>query len=545
MNTALHHSPFALLGISVRDNRLKIVEEAEEKSLLLDTDICTKARNDLTTLRNRLTAEIKWLPGVSPNRAAKILDDLSSNILSIIDIKLPSLASANVLVAAIETFGPKLEASKWSDSIIDLAYRVDLINPVDVLSEINTDRLLSGFAQIKDLDQIESELEAQREYYIDATKMALNKLPSMILVEVVTEVVEHTTESGEAHGPQFVHELVSRYEEEVANYLKLEADNIIKLVDAIKNNAQHGESAIKSQIDKLESLVTKWDSISQPIQLSNKVQGLSHNISSDVALKIRSLAVDLFNDHNMVPTVNRLTSTLQDLFAELPEILETLDRDVESISAILKDRQNSDHNKAQLAQEITYQAEIGILFKDTLKISPNGVEWKGRRIALSDISWVKWGAVRKSVNGIPSGTDHTIALGGPSVSDMIIVTAKSEIYNSFVDCLWRAVCIRILEQYLFELKNGKQLSIGNGVVFDDRGINLIKHKLFGNEIHYKEWGSVTYNSYNGSLFITASDDKKTYIELPYLSAPNAHILESIIRLSFKKWTGKLSGILEG
>lgn len=47
----------------------------------------------------------------------------------------------------------------------------------------------------------------------------------------------------------------------------------------------------------------------------------------------------------------------------------------------------------------------------------------------------------------------------------------------------------------------------------------------------------------GHFSLRARSDKKVYVSLPYLTTQNAHILEAIIRLSFKKWTGKLSGLL--
>lgn len=63
-STALHQAPFALLGVTTRDDRRRIVELAEDKSLELDHDVCQKARSDLTNPRTRLRAEIAWLPRV-------------------------------------------------------------------------------------------------------------------------------------------------------------------------------------------------------------------------------------------------------------------------------------------------------------------------------------------------------------------------------------------------------------------------------------------------------------------------------------------------
>ena len=63
-SSKLHSTPFALLGVTSRDDRRKIVDQAEHKSLELNPDDCQRARSDLTNPRNRLTAEIAWLPGL-------------------------------------------------------------------------------------------------------------------------------------------------------------------------------------------------------------------------------------------------------------------------------------------------------------------------------------------------------------------------------------------------------------------------------------------------------------------------------------------------
>ena len=120
---------------------------------------------------------------------------------------------------------------------------------------------------------------------------------------------------------------------------------------------------------------------------------------------------------------------------------------------------------------------------------------------------------------------------------------KIEIYNTFTDKLWRAVCVRLLTENLESLKSGKSITIGVAVI-DDNGVQLTKHNFWRrNEPAYRKWGQVTYGSHGGSLIITAQDDKEVYLSLPYLSTPNAHILEAMIRLSFKKCTGRLSGLL--
>ena len=540
--TTLKQSPFFLLEATIRDDRRRIVELAEEKSLTLDGDVCTKARSDLTTPRNRLAVEMAWLPGLSPNSARVLVDNLYSHIdLVKKATTAPALAKANLLAAAIELLDPEMDVDQWCDWIVEFAYTVDMIEPEDVLREINEDRSVSGFPEVKGIEQIEVELRERQRYYTDTIKTALNRFSSDKLVDVVTRVVETTTDTGEEHGASLIHDLVERYETDANRYLQPEAENIKKLAEAILQAAHKGESSVKPLVDKLIQVVSKWDSVAQPIQLSVKARGLDHDLSYEVAHAIRNLGLDLFNKHDMLDTVNRLTKTLQELFAELPEMLEKLDQDAETLDEIHGNRKEAQKRSNEWAKEIFYQAEIGLVSKDTLRISTKGVEWKDKCFPLDSITWVKWGAVSRSVNGVPTGTDYTISVGD-NRSSAVIETRKNEIYSTFTDKLWRAVCVRLLTENLESLKGGKSITIG-GAVIDDNGVQLTKHKFFGNETEYRDWGKVTYVSSGGSLFITAQDDKKVYVSLPYLSTPNAHILEAMIRLSFKKWTGRLSGLL--
>lgn len=543
IRTALHNNPFYILGATTRDDRRRIVELAEERSLTLDSDVCAKARSDLTTPRNRLAVEMAWLPGVSPNSARVLVANLHNNIdLAKKATTAPALAKANLLAAAIDLLDPEIDADLWCDWIVKFAYTVDMIVPVDVLREINEDRSVSGFPEVKGTEQIEVELRERQRYYTDNIKTALDRFSSDKLVDVVTRVVETTTETGEEHGASLVHDLVERYEMGANNYLQPEAENIKKLAEAILQSAHKGEIAVKPLVDKLIQVVSNWDRVAQPIQLSMKALGLHHNLSYDVAHTIRDLGLDLFNKHDMLDTVDRLTKVLQELFAELPDMVAKLDQDAETLDEINVNRKDAQKRKNEWAKEIFYQAEIGLVFKDILRISLNGVEWKDKHFPLESITWVKWGAVSRSVNGVPTGTDYTIAVGD-NRSSAVIETRKGDIYSAFTNKLWRAVCVRLLTENLESLKCGKSMTIG-GAVIDDNGVQLTKHKFFGNETEYRDWGKVSYGSAGGSLVITAQDDKKVYVDLPYLTTPNAHILEAMIRLSFKKWTGRLSGLLD-
>ena len=146
---------------------------AEEQALHLDAETCQKARADLTNPRTRLSAELAWLPGLSPRRASALVETLKSQPWDIRqEDGLPALAKANLLAAASEVVDADFSSDEVSDFIHDFALLVDDIDPEDVLRSINEDRAVSGFPEVRDIDLIEAELAERKRYYRNAIKAA-------------------------------------------------------------------------------------------------------------------------------------------------------------------------------------------------------------------------------------------------------------------------------------------------------------------------------------------------------------------------------------
>jgi hypothetical protein len=160
--TALHRNPFWLLGATTRDDRRRIVELAEQKILELDQEACQKARADLTSPRTRLTAEMCWLPGVSPNKASQLMQKIAQDPMSLrLEPGLPLLAHANLMGAAFEAIDEKIPPNDLISFIKQTASIADNLKVADVLRDINEDRAVSGFATITFADQVESEFTSR------------------------------------------------------------------------------------------------------------------------------------------------------------------------------------------------------------------------------------------------------------------------------------------------------------------------------------------------------------------------------------------------
>lgn len=532
--TALHQSAFAVLGATARDDRRRIVELAEEKSLELDHDICQKARSDLTNPRTRLSAEIAWLPGVSPRKATQLVESLLNNPMAVREeTGLPTLAHLNLLAAAFEAVDGDHDADDFAGFIQEIAYLAEDLNPEEVLRDINEDRAVSHFPEVRALDQIETELAERKRYYRGAIKDALDRLPPMTLIQVMTETVDGVTSGGEDHAPGLVDDLVDSYEVETHGILQKEAENVHKLIKAARDHAGSGEAAVKPYVDRLDAVARNWDKIARPIQLSAKARGIDHEASRDLAYEIRGLAIDLFNKHDMLAQSQRLTGLIQEVFSEVPEISDRAEEDADALADIFQQRKQAAARHGEWEREITYRAEIGVMFKDTLSISPHGVSWKGQNFPLDSITRVRWGGVSHSVNGIPTGTTYTIAFGNRN-SEAVVELKKQDIYTTFLDKLWRAVCVRLLTEMLEALKDGRDLHFGDALLHDD-GITLVKRKFLGsNERVRCSWGQVHVWSADGSFCIGAKDDKKVNAGISYIHGANTHILEQAIRMAFKK-----------
>lgn len=544
-STALHRNPFWLLGATLRDESRRIVELAEEKSLELDHEVCQKARTDLTNPRTRLAAELSWLPGVSPRRAAQLADQVLKNPMSIRkETGIPNIAHANLMAAAFEALHGDEPAEDLAEFIEEFAFLSEDLSAEEALRDLNEDRGVARFPPVKAAEQIEAELAERRRYYRDAMREALDRLPPGDLVSVMTLVVAHLTDEGTDHAPQLLDELVDSYQLEAQSFLDREGENARKLIRAIDDHAKLGEPVIKPLVDKLELVARNWDRVAQPIQLSAKARGKDHEQSNELAYAIRRVAIDLFNEHDMLDQAKRITALLQELFAEVPGVLERVEQDAVALEDILEGRQKAAEDREAWAREITYRAEIGMVFKTALSISPNGVAKDDQRYSLDSITRVRWGGLRRSINGIPTGTTFTIAFGD-SQSEAVVELTNKEVFSTFVEKLWRAVAFRLITRILEALQAGKNVRFGGAVVRDD-GLSLTKHKMFGaDEAVFCTWGQVHIWTADGAFYVGSTTDKKTYAEFSYIETPNAHLFEQIVRSAFKKpGLRKLSELLQ-
>ena len=132
--------------------------------------------------------------------------------------------------------------------------------------------------------------------------------------------------------------------------------------------------------------------IAQPVQLSKKSKGIDHAESAALAFKVRSLAIDLFNEHDCLHESQQLSKELETLFAEVPVVLDKVSEDLRALDGIQVRRKQqiteAEEEKAEFAAAVTYETTFGLIFKDRFRISPDGVEWKSTITPLESITGI-------------------------------------------------------------------------------------------------------------------------------------------------------------
>jgi len=334
---------FHILNASPRDNRRRIMELADERSLLFDSNECMEARSELTNPRKRLSAEVAWLPGIGPKRAGEVLSLIESSPTKLLAVdNLSSIARANLLASGLARLQDH-NADDVAEWILEISWAFEDIDPEELSVIINEERVVSGFPEVSDLSAVETEIQERRRHYRQVIKSVLDNLSPKELVEAVTVAVESATDDGEEHGPILIADLIDSYEVEAQGFLDKEEGNIRALVEKLRAavDAERSDSTLAPMVNQLIQVVKNWDTVAQPIQVSTKSRGLDHDASHRVAGLVRGLAIHMFNEHGKLDFSQQLTNMLQEVFAEVGEVAERTAEDADALGEIAERRKLS------------------------------------------------------------------------------------------------------------------------------------------------------------------------------------------------------------
>lgn len=410
----LFDNPFYILGVTPRDDTRKIVELADERSLLSDVDACKKAKSILTHPHKRIAAEVAWLPGVHPERTYEVLmlldlseeniygksrpmpgkqintlatvlsrlpytrsSNVASEVLELLKLsernliedrftethklievgkflgidKLNPIARANLIAARILRLSmyTRDNVIKWINEIVRA---FEVIDPIEVCTTLNEERKAAGCPQITNLSMIEEQIQNRRYHYGEVIWRAIAKLSSAgkEVVGIITVVVESATSNEEKYCPILIEDLVDAYEEwiqkqEVLEKIEKEIETLNMefrfQIDRELTKDRFGIESLRDSISvlKLNLLIKKWHNIAHPIQVIKKIRGQHHEASHRLGENMRQLAIHLFNEYNKLDLSQEILSMLQEVFAEVPAIVERIVTDLETLNEIAERRE--------------------------------------------------------------------------------------------------------------------------------------------------------------------------------------------------------------
>lgn len=531
---AFAFSPFALLGASLRSSKQELLRLAEERALTEDSGLISKARSELSHPRARVGAEVGWLPGMSPKRASECLTLVAQNPQRVFTLEnISPLSLANLLSAALSSLTSETVGPSAAQKLLQLARAIDLIDADEVRRDLNADRMVAGIPEISATEWVEMELGHRRAAFKSTAVAWLDKFDSQQLVRILTEAAVTATGSGEDHPYRLIEEIVSDFELQAqAAYAKAQrlAGELIKTALQL---ALHGESAVKPAIAGIEQLIGDWLLIAKPVQLCAKARGEAHDPSEQLFYSIRGLAVDLANKHDLYGLAAHLTELAAGAFADA-RLGERATEDANTLKGLMEQKAKAEQDLEEWKREITYGASLGWIFKKRLGISPQGLQWGGQRFSLESITRIRWGAVRHSTNGIPTGTTFHIAFGDDR-SLAVIRLHKQAIYDKFIEKVFRAVGTRLMTGFATMLKEGRTLQFGDILVHDEWCEVPVKSFL-GQKRERAPWSDLKVWSSNGSFVVGINANKKAFGTISYKDGDNAHLIEMMIRTYFKDFS---------
>jgi len=540
----LTQNPFYILSANPRDNRQRILELADEKSLTLDSALCNDARSVLTTPRKRLSAETGWLVSLGPKRVEEMVALIESSPESVLELdKMTSLTRTNLLVAAVSRVNDlnAIDLAKW---LLEISWAFEEIDIEEVQRLLNEERIVSGFPEITDITAIEAEIKSRRLYFREVLKSVLDKVESQELVKALTIATESTTDVGEKQCPVLLADLVDAFEIEAQEFFEIEEEKIKSLVQRLHAafDSEESDEQLAPKVDQLIEVVKNWDIIAQPIQVVAKSRGHNHDTSHRMANIVRELAVHIFNEHGKLEFSQKITKMIQEVFAEVVEVAERTAEDFSALENIAEQIREAPKRAEEWKRANTYEAEIGLVFKDKLMISPEVIEWKNKAWKVEDITRCRWGGTRHAVNGIPTGTTYTIVFGNDSKTEYIQLK-KEAIYSNFIERFWRIVGVQILTNILKGLREGHRYNFA-GTILTDHGMELHRAKFFKKEQVFCPWDEIRIWNGAGEFCVGSSQDKKISNAFSYQDHDNIHILEAAIRTFFDKGGRTISSILD-
>ncbi len=177
------------------------------------------------------------------------------------------------------------------------------------------------------------------------------------------------------------------------------------------------------------------------------------------------------------------------------------------------------------------------LAKRRLEITAGGVAFAGSYISAEEYESLTIGVIRQSVNGLRTGTYHSIQIRGGgrkikiNLTDIYYGSSKGKLFDAIYTAIMSSVGRNLISRILYALKNNQTYSIGDAT-FTNKGANLVGKNLFLMRTHpiFVPYERLVSEIYNGELKLSDRLHKKSACRMQLATTPNACLISPLFTL---------------
>ncbi len=550
----LRHNPFYILGASMTDNKRRIMELAEEKSLFGEEEAIEEAKTILLDPIRRIDAELSWFPELDVETArAMALYLVDGATMPSCRLNGMSRITGKAELMSRTQYDALSNKDMLANDILMLSRAFRYLDNDALLDLLNQKRRRSGFPEILDEYLFADKIDHRRKEVLEIIHQCMESISIEILLQMFYRIAEQDTEDGNIQASILVEDIVRSYENNMMTqeFMENESVAIHQLMEAIgtvNDDDRQSPRYVLNLITSLTEALKQWNKVVAPIQILAVSHGKEHLLSANLLHDIRSLAIDLNNDYNRPELSLELLAAIEKTNADkyISSFIKVRYEDVKVLNDIIHKKSEIERRECRRQEEkrkyeqekqrnfeksILYETKIGLLFKDVFRISIDGITWKEQFFPLNQITSIRWGV---SVNNIKHRTStiyrsHTFVVGFKSSHSEVEINPNDKTqYREIVDRLWKTVGVKIMISRLEKMKNGGKYTVGTMVIYDD-GVELENYNFFGpNDRKYFRWSDISVGSENGS-FIISSKDGEFRGESSYIGDYNTHVWEALVR----------------
>ena len=338
----LSSNPFYILRATPRDNKQRLSELCDERSLLGNAAECENAFAILCNPKRRLEAEAYWFTFVTDGMIYKAIDVLD-------DLKYETILKRNPVEQAIiflnsDSLDMDYRSSTHSELLVNLyAYDIQIL-----LDEINQNRLTAGFPQITGKAELEGYINVIKREIINR----IFKPFEYIGIELSCGEVARFMQDNCAENHVLLDDVANYYRGFALIRLEKMRIDIENLCESI--TGQVNKVIEDNRVTNLIAMVTEYAAIDEPLLTYTKITGNPYEETRLLLSVVRSLYLKL-NDYFGYPekalSVAKLLyskfNMIHDVTVTEPPLIETLEKNVESAAERNKALYEADAKKAR------------------------------------------------------------------------------------------------------------------------------------------------------------------------------------------------------